>query len=74
MIILQCQYDPYRIRDSVVGIAIGYGLDDGGFGVRVSVGARIFSSPQRSDWVWGPPNFYPMGNGGSFTGGRAAGE
>jgi hypothetical protein len=27
----------YRSRDSVVGIATGYGLDDGGVGVRVPV-------------------------------------
>jgi hypothetical protein len=33
-----------EIRDSVLGIATGYRLDDRGFGVRVPVGARIFSS------------------------------
>jgi hypothetical protein len=32
-----------------VGIATGYGLDDGGVGVRVPVGARFFSSPRRLD-------------------------
>jgi hypothetical protein len=31
------------IRDSAVGIATGYGLDGRGFGVRVPVGAGIFS-------------------------------
>jgi hypothetical protein len=31
-------------RDSVVGIATGYGLDDRGVGVRVPVGSRIFST------------------------------
>jgi hypothetical protein len=35
--------------DSVVGIATGYGLNDGGVGVRVPVGSRIFSSPRRPD-------------------------
>jgi hypothetical protein len=45
-----------KSRDSVVGIATGYGLDDQGVGVRVSVGARIFTSPRRPDWLWGPPN------------------
>jgi hypothetical protein len=30
-------------RDSVVGIATGYGLNDRGVGVRASVGSRIFS-------------------------------
>jgi hypothetical protein len=34
-------------RDSIVGIASGYGLDDRGVGVRVPVGSRIFSSPSR---------------------------
>jgi hypothetical protein len=29
---------PYRSRDSVVGIAASYGLDDRGVGVRVPVG------------------------------------
>jgi hypothetical protein len=49
----------YRInmsRDNSVGIATGYGLDDRGVGVRVPVGSRIFSSPRRSDLLWGPPN------------------
>jgi hypothetical protein len=36
-------------RDSSVGIATGYGLDDRGVGVRVPVGSRIFSSPRRPD-------------------------
>jgi hypothetical protein len=36
-------------RNSVVGIATGYGLDDRGVEVRVPVGSRIFSSPRRPD-------------------------
>jgi hypothetical protein len=36
-----------RSRDSVVGIATGYGLDDRGVGVRVPVGSRIFSTSSR---------------------------
>jgi hypothetical protein len=36
-------------RDSVVGIATSYGLDDRRVGVRVPVGSRIFSSPNRPD-------------------------
>jgi hypothetical protein len=43
-------------RDSVVGIPTGYGLDDREVGVRVPVGARIFSSPLSPDRLWGPPN------------------
>jgi hypothetical protein len=51
---------------SSVGIAISYGLDDRGVGVRVPVGSRIFLSPRRPDWLWGPP--YPMGTGGKAAG------
>jgi hypothetical protein len=36
-------------RDSSVSIAIGYGLDGRKVGLRVPVGARFFSSPQRPD-------------------------
>jgi hypothetical protein len=42
-------------RDSVVGIATAYGLDDRGVGVRVSVGSGIFSSPQRPDRLGAHP-------------------
>jgi hypothetical protein len=45
-----------RSRDSVVGIATGYGLDDGGVGVRVPVGSSIFSSPRRPERLWSPTN------------------
>jgi hypothetical protein len=50
-----------RSRDSSVGIATGYGLDDWGVGVRVPVASRIFSSARRPDRLWGPPN--PLSNG-----------
>jgi hypothetical protein len=43
-------------RDSVVGIATDYGLDDRRVGVRVPVRSRIFSSPCRPDWLRSPPN------------------
>jgi hypothetical protein len=42
--------------DRVVGIAIGYGLDDRVVVVRVLVRTRIFSSPQCPDRLWGPPS------------------
>jgi hypothetical protein len=42
-------------RDSVVGIATGYGLADKGVGVRVPVESIIFSSPYRRDRLCGPP-------------------
>jgi hypothetical protein len=45
-----------RSRDSAVGIATGYGVDDRGIGVRSPVGSRIFSSPRRSDRLLGTPN------------------
>jgi hypothetical protein len=45
----KCAISGWRSRDSVVGIATGYGLDDRGVGVRVLVGSRIFSSPRRPD-------------------------
>jgi hypothetical protein len=48
-------------RGSAVGIATGYGLDDQGARVRVTVGARIFTSPCRPDRLWGPP--YLLSNG-----------
>jgi hypothetical protein len=60
-----------RSRDSVVGIATGYGLDDRGVEVRVPIGTRIFSS-RRPDRLWGPHNLL-MGTGCSFPGGKAAG-
>jgi hypothetical protein len=37
------------IQCSVVGIATSYGLDDRGVRVRVPVGSRIFTSPDRPD-------------------------
>jgi hypothetical protein len=48
-------------RDSVVGIATGYRLDDRGMGVHVLVRVRIFSSPRRPDWPWGSPNLLSNG-------------
>jgi hypothetical protein len=53
-------------RDSVVGIATSYGLDDRGVGVRVPVGSRIFSSPRRPDRLWGPPSLLSNGYWGLF--------
>jgi hypothetical protein len=38
-----------------------YGLDDRGVGVQVPVGLRIFTSPNRPDRLWGPPNLLSNG-------------
>jgi hypothetical protein len=38
-----------------------YGLDEREVRVRISVGSRIFSSPCRSDRLWGPPNLLSNG-------------
>jgi hypothetical protein len=40
--------------DSVVGVAIGYGMDDGGVRVWVPVGSRIFYPPRSSRPALGP--------------------
>jgi hypothetical protein len=50
----------YR-RNSSLGIATGYELDDRGVGVRFPVGARIFSSPRHPDRLWGPSNLLSNG-------------
>jgi hypothetical protein len=45
-------------QDSVVArsLVTGYGLDDRGFGIRVAVGSRIFSSQPGPVRLWDPPN------------------
>jgi hypothetical protein len=53
-------------RDSPVGIATGYGLDEREVGVRVPVRSRIVISPYRPDRLWGPPNILSNGYEGLF--------
>jgi hypothetical protein len=50
-----------RGRESAVGIATAYRLDDRGVGVRVPIELRIFSSPRRADRHWVPPSFLSNG-------------
>jgi hypothetical protein len=46
-------------RDSSVGIATGYGLDDREVELRVPVGSRIFCSPSRPDQIQPPIQWVP---------------
>jgi hypothetical protein len=46
----------YKSICSIVIIAIGYGLDNQGVGVRVSASSRIFVSLYCPDRLWGSPN------------------
>jgi hypothetical protein len=41
---------------SAVGVANGYGLDERGVGVQLSVESRIFISPYSPDRLLSPPN------------------
>jgi hypothetical protein len=69
-------YSPNVIksRDSSVGIALGYGLEDRGSRVRFAAGDGNFSLHHRVQNGSGAhPAFYPMGTRGSFPGGKAAG-
>jgi hypothetical protein len=60
-------------RDSPVGIATGYGLDDRGVGVRVPEGQKflLLHIVQTGSGVHPTP--YKMGTGGLFPGVKAAG-
>jgi hypothetical protein len=61
-------------RDSAVGIALGYGLDDRGSSVRFPAGAGNFCLHHRVQNGSGAhPASYPMGISVSFPGGKAAG-
>jgi hypothetical protein len=63
-----------KSRDSSVGIALGYGLDDRGSRVRFPAGAGDFSLHHRVQNSSGAhPASYPKVTRGSFPGGEAAG-
>jgi hypothetical protein len=61
-----CEQDAERSRDSSVGVATGYELDDQGVRIRVPVRSKIFSSPRRPDRLWAPPASYKMSTGCSL--------
>jgi hypothetical protein len=64
----------HESRDSSVGIALGYGLDDRGSRVRFPAGAGNFSLHHRGDNGSGAHlASYPLGTRGSFPGGKAVG-
>jgi hypothetical protein len=60
-------------RDSSVGIATSYGLDDQGVGVGVPVGSKIFLLHVIQTGSGAQAASYSMGTGGSLPGGKAAG-
>jgi hypothetical protein len=64
----------HKNRDSSVGIALGYRLDDRGSGFRFQVGAGNISVHHcvQTDSEAHPAS-YPNGTRGSFPGGKAAG-
>jgi hypothetical protein len=63
-----------KSRDSSVGIALGYGLDDRGSRIRFAAGAGNFSLHHRVQNGSGAhPASYPMGSRGIFPGDKAAG-
>jgi hypothetical protein len=63
----------FRNRDSSVGIAVGYGLDDRGSRIRFPAGAGNFLFTTRPERLWCPPMLLSNGISGSFPEGKAAG-
>jgi hypothetical protein len=61
-------------RNSLVGIAMGYGLGDQGSYVRFPEGAGKFSLHHRvQNGSWAHPSSYKISTGGPFPWGKAAG-
>jgi hypothetical protein len=68
-------YILYKNRDSLVSIALDYGLDDRGSRVRFPAEARNFSLQHRNvqNGSGSHPASYPMGTRGFFPGGKVVG-
>jgi hypothetical protein len=60
-------------RDSSVGLATGYGLEDGGVGVRVPVRQEFLLLHVVQTGSGVHSTSYTLDTGGSFLGGKAAG-
>jgi hypothetical protein len=57
-----------KCHGRAVGIATDYELNyRGRFGVLVSLGSRIFSSPYSPDRLWGPPSLISNGYQGALS-------
>jgi hypothetical protein len=63
-----------KSRDSSVGIALGYGLDDKGSRVWFPAGAGNFFHHRVQNGSGAHSPSYPMRTRGSFPGGKAAGR
>jgi hypothetical protein len=63
----------HESRDSSVGIALGYRLDERGSRVRFPAGAGNFSFHRRVQNGSGAHPAFPMGTRVSFPGGKATG-
>jgi hypothetical protein len=59
--------------DNAIGIAISYGLDGRGVGVRVPVGVRFFALHVVQTGSGAHPVSCPTDTGDSFSGGKATG-
>jgi hypothetical protein len=72
--VFNVSYSFRKSRDSSVGIALGYGLDDRGSRIRFPMGAGNFSLHHRVQNGSGAnPTSCPMGARASFPGSKAAG-
>jgi hypothetical protein len=75
MLIKMCLVESCKSRDSSIGMALGYGLDDRVSRVRFPAGAGNFSLHHPVQNGSGShPASYPMGTSGSFPGVKRPGR